>query len=236
MRTLLGSNLIIEQNQRDAFNLDTVLLANFALVPAKTKCILDIGTGSGALMLYLSEKTRAKIIGVEIQESRYLQAVYNIELNDLMDQLTCVHQDIKTFQHKKVDYIISNPPFFKVNESSKLNQHEEHTIARHEMTLTLEDLAKHVSRLLKFGGKFSMIHRPERFAEIVETFNKYQLTIKRIRFVHPYIDKKPNHLLIEAVKNGHFGVVVEPPLIIYRDKHVLTEEMIKIYGGHHHVT
>ena len=236
LRTLLGSTLLIEQNAREAFNLDTILLAHFAKIPAKTKQALDIGTGAGALMLYMSEKTKAKIIGIEIQESRYLQALHNIQINHLSHQLTCIHQDIKAFQHKKVDYIICNPPFFKVDETSKLNQHKEDTIARHEVSLNLNDLACHVSRLLKFGGKFTMIHRPERFVEIIDVFKTYHLTIKRIRFVHPYLHKKPNHILIEAVQNGNPGVLVEPPLIIYSNLHVFTEEMIKIYGGLSHVT
>jgi tRNA1(Val) A37 N6-methylase TrmN6 len=236
LRTLLGTNLWIEQNSRQAFNLDTILLAHFAKVPAKSKTVIDIGTGVGALILYLSQKTKANIIGVEIQENRYLQALKNIALNHLESKLSCIHQDIKHVDLKDVDYIVSNPPFFKVSEKANLNESEEEQIARHEIALTLDDLAKHASRILKFGGRFAMIHRPDRFAEITQVFSSYQLEIKRIRFVHPYIDEKPNHILIEAMKNGSPGMVVEPPLIVYIDKHILTKEMINIYGGIEHVT
>jgi len=76
-----------------------------------------------------------------------------------------------------------------------------------------------------------MIHRPDRFAEIVEVMNRYQLEIKRVRFVHPYIDQKANHVLIEAIKNGQPGMKLEPPLILYCGKHILTKEMVDIYGG-----
>lgn len=231
LRTLLGTQLWIEQNSRQAFNLDTILLANFSSVPAKSKTVVDIGTGVGALMLYLSQKTRAKIIGIEIQESRYLQALKNIELNHLSNRLSCFHQDIKDVDLKDVCYIVSNPPFFKLSEKGHVNESEEDLIARHEVSLNLEDLAKHASRILKFGGRFSLIHRPDRFAEITEVFKRYQLEIKRVRFVHPYIDAKPNHVLIEAMKNGNPGMTVEPPLILYVEKHILTKEMIHIYGG-----
>jgi len=231
LRTLLGTNLWIEQNSRQAFNLDTILLAHFSHVPVKSKIVVDIGTGVGALMLYLSEKTKAKIIGIEIQESRYLQALKNIELNHLSHRLSCLHHDVKEVNLKDVCYIVSNPPFFKLSEKANVNESEEDRIARHEIYLSLDDLAKHASRILKYGGRFSMIHRPDRFAEITEVFKRYQLEIKRIRFVHPYLNAKPNHLLIEAMKNGSPGLTVEPPLILYYEKHILTQEMIHIYGG-----
>ncbi|MCF7930990.1 MAG: methyltransferase [Acholeplasmataceae bacterium] len=236
LRTVLGTDLWIDQKSRQAFNLDTVLLADFIKVPAKTKTLFDFGTGAGALMLYMSKKTKAKITGVEIQEDRYRQALKNIELNQLNHQLSCLHQDVKMLDEKNIDVIISNPPFFKVSEKSNVNDHEDDTIARHEVMLSLNELLKTVSQTLKFGGHFFMIHRPDRFAEIVDAMNTYQLEIKRIRFVHPYLNTPPNHVLIEAIKNGQSGMRVEPPLILYYEKHILTKELVDIYGGRAYVT
>lgn len=230
-RTLLGTNLLIEQNARQAFNLDTILLAHFVKIPVKSKVVLDLGTGVGPLMLYLSTKTRAKIIGVEIQESRYVQALHNIKLNHLEHRLSCVHQDAREFYYKNVDVIVTNPPFFKLSEDANLSLDEEDRIARHEVMLTLEELCQVVSKNLKFGGYVNMIHRPDRLTEIIACFEKYQLSIKRIRFVHPYSDKPANHVLIEAMKHGQKGMKVEKPLIVYQEKHQLTEEMTQIYGG-----
>ncbi len=231
LRTLLGTDLWIEQNSRQAFNLDTILLAHFAKIPYRSKTVLDIGTGAGPLMLYLSKKTKAKIIGIEIQESRYLQAMKNIEMNHLENQLSCLHIDVKDLKMKDVDVIVTNPPFFKVSETSLLNETEEDQIARHEVSLTLEELISVASKTLKFGGYFQMIHRPDRFGEIVLLLEKYQLTPKRVQFVHPYINEPANHLLIEAMKKGSPGLTVESPLILYIEKHVLTKEMTDIYGG-----
>lgn len=231
LRTLLGTDLWIEQKSRQAFNLDTILLSHFTRIPAKSKTVLDIGTGAGPLMLYLSKKTKAKIIGIEIQEERYLQALHNIKLNKLEDRLSVLHKDVKKLTMKDVDVIVSNPPFFKVNESSNLNDNEEDTIARHEVMLTLEELIKVVSKTLKYGGYFSMIHRPDRFGEIMLLLEKYQLTPKRVQFVHPYVHAPANHVLIEAMKQGSLGLTVEKPLILYIEKHVLTKEMTDIYGG-----
>jgi tRNA1Val (adenine37-N6)-methyltransferase len=235
-RTLLGTNLWIEQTTRHAFNLDTILLADFIKVPYRSKLILDLGTGAGAIMLYLSQKTKVKIIGVEIQESRYLQAKHNIEINHLEHQLSALHMDLREIPYRDMDCIISNPPFFKTTETSNMNLNEEEMIARHEVKMTLEELIKTSSKALKFAGHFFMIHRPDRFAEINDLLKKYQLEIKRVRFVHPYIDAKPNHVLIEAVRNGQSGLVVEAPLILYKEKQILTEEMTSIYGGRSYVT
>ncbi len=236
LRTVLGTDLWIEQNSRQAFNLDTILLADFIKVPARSKTLYDFGTGAGALMLYMSKKTKAKITGIEIQENRYKQAIHNIELNHLENQLSCLHQDIRTLEKKDIDVIISNPPFFKVNEHSNVNDNEDDTIARHEVMLSLKELVESVAKCLKFGGHFFMIHRPDRFAEIVDVLNANQLEIKRIRFVHPYLKSNPNHVLLEAIKNGQPGMKVEPPLVLYYEKHILTKELVDIYGGKTYVT
>ncbi|MDY0295048.1 MAG: methyltransferase [Acholeplasmataceae bacterium] len=231
IRTLLGTNLLIEQKGRQAFNLDTVLLQSFIKVPVRAKTVLDLGTGIGPLMLYVSQKTKAKIIGVEIQETRYLQALKNIELNQLQHQLSCLHLDINDLKMKDVDVIVSNPPFFKVSESSNLNETEEDTIARHEVKLSLNELIEKVSKTLKYGGYFYMIHRPDRLMEILSLCEENHLAIKRIRFVHPYLNHEANHVLIEAMKYGSSGIKVEKPLILYKDKHLISEEMENIYQG-----
>ena len=212
-RSLLGTDLQIEQEGRQAFNLDTILLQSFVKIPQKSKTVLDLGTG------------------VEIQEKRYLQALKNIELNDLQSRLSVLHMDIKDLKMKDVDVIVSNPPFFKVSETSNLNLDEEDTIARHEVMLNLSDLIKVVSKTLKFGGYFYMIHRPDRLEEIMTLCQKENMSVKRIRFVHPYLHHEANHVLIEVMKWGNPGLKVEKPLILYVEKHVLTKEMVDIYQG-----
>jgi tRNA1(Val) A37 N6-methylase TrmN6 len=235
-RTLLGTNLIVEQTRKGSFNLDTILLGSFIDVPLKSKLVMDFGTGTGGLMLFLSEKTRAKIIGVEIQEERYQMALKNIKINHLENQVQVILEDINNLNYKNVDYIVSNPPFFKVDEKSILNHSKDVTIERHEVLLKLEDLIKVASRSLKDNGYFVMIHRPERFIEIIELLNKYQLEVKKIRFVHPYKESDANHVLISSSKNGKKGIKVLNPLILYDQKHQLSKEMLEIYGGIKHVT
>jgi tRNA1(Val) A37 N6-methylase TrmN6 len=235
-RQLINSSLWIEQTRGHAFNLDTVLLANFIKLNYKIKTVLDIGTGNGSLALYLSEKTKAKIIGIEIQESRYLQALANVKLNKLESRIDIILNDYLKTDFKDVDAIVCNPPFFKVNKSSNLNLDDSIAMARHEISLDLESLIAKVSEHLKFGGKFFMIHRPDRLMEIIKLCNQHHLTIKRIQLVHSYINKNANHVLIESSKYGKDQLVFEPPLILYQERHRLTEQAAKILGGQLNVT
>jgi tRNA1(Val) A37 N6-methylase TrmN6 len=115
-RDLLGTNLLITSEQGKAFNLDTILLADFVRIPKGSELVCDFGTGNGSILLYLSQKFHKKLIGVEIQKHRYEQAIENINMNELDKQIHVLNQDIKATKLKKeADVIVSNPPFFKVN-------------------------------------------------------------------------------------------------------------------------
>ena len=225
IRKLIGSDRQIEQTRKHAFNLDTLLLADFIKVPYRAKTVVDIGTGNGVLMLYLADKTKAKIIGIEIQEEVAKLAINNISLNDLNERLSVIIDDVKNVHLKGIDCVICNPPFFKVNALTKKNIDPAVAMARHEITMTFEDLLQATSHMLKQGGYFYFIHRPDRIGEIIKTLEKYQLTIKRMRFVHPYLNREANHVLVCAVKQGFEGVRMDPPLILYKDKHVYTDAL-----------
>ena len=219
-----------------SFNLDTVLLAKFLNLPTKLKNILDVGTGNGALLIYASELTKAKLLGIEIQEVRYNLAIKNMKLNDLVDRSEIILGDFKDSGYKNLDCIITNPPFFNTNHKNHLNNDEASSVARHELALSLEELIKKSSEVLKFGGCFYMVHRADRISEIIQMLSKYQLTVKRLMFVHPYIDKPANHVLIQCIKNGKESLVLEPPLIIYKEKHQYTEAFNRYIGGSINVT
>ncbi len=225
IRKLIGSNRIIEQYHKIAFNLDTVLLANFIHIKKSAKAVVDIGTGNGVLMLYIADQTKANIIGVEIQEERADLAKKNITLNSLDNRLSVITDDIKNVELKGVDYVVCNPPFFKVGELTRKHVDPAIAMARHEVTLTFEDLAKSASKMLKHGGICYIIHRPDRIGEITAILDQYDLTIKRMRFVHPYVDRRANHVLIEAKKYGEHGTILEKPFILYKAKNEYTDEL-----------
>ncbi|VEU82940.1 methyltransferase [Acholeplasma hippikon] len=229
---MLGTKLNIESEIGKAFNLDTIVISDFARIPKGSKLVCDFGCGNAAIMLYLSQKTKAKILGIELQESRYLQAKKNIILNHLENQLDCLNIDLKTLNlEQKADVIVSNPPFFKVNKETKRSMDLDMEIAKHELFLTLEDLVLAARKNIKHGGLFFMVHKADRLDEIIINLTKYDFRIKRIRFVHPTITSKPNQVLIEARFKGEGYLIVEPPLIQYKNKTEYSDEMQAIYQG-----
>lgn len=236
-KDLIGTRLQIVSNGKAVFNLDTILLADFVQIKHHTQHIVDFGTGNGALLLYLSQKTQAHLTGIEIQQIKVDEANQNIILNQLSDQISMRHEDLtQTKIHPRVDVIISNPPFFKINEQTKRSMDPSAKIARHEVYVTLKTLIEAAGRNLKQGGRFFMIHRPDRFDEILSLMEENKFKIKRIRFVHPFKGKNANHVLIEARYQAKAQLTVESPLILYDDKHIMTSELKDIYGGRSYAT
>lgn len=110
------------------------------------------------------------------------------------------------------------------------NKEDQKAIARHEITCSLEDVVQAAKWLLKPGGHFYMVHRPFRLAEIIYTLKQYKLEPKRMRLVHPYIDKEPNMVLIDCAKGGNPRITVDSPLIVYNKDGSYTDEIYQIYG------
>ena len=192
---------IIQRKDMFNFSLDTVLLANFCTITKDVKKIVDFGTNNAAIPLILSRRTNKPIIGVEIQKEAVELAKKNITLNSLDNQIKIVHSDIKEFVNDsiKVGLVVCNPPFFKVDEDSNLNDNEFLTIARHEIKINLEEIIKSAAKILDNRGKFAMVHRPQRMIEILNLMQKYDIEPKRIKFVYPKYNKESHILLVEGI-------------------------------------
>lgn len=211
------------------FSLDSILLSNFVNLKKTTKNILDIGTGNAVIPIILSTKTSAQITGIEIQKDIYELGLESIKYNKLEKQITLLHEDIKNYflkeESDKYDLITCNPPYFKITDNSHQNDDIHKVIARHEISLCIEDTIKISKKLLKNGGSLVFVHRPERLVEILELLKKYHLEPKRIRFVYPKKKKEANILLIEAVKDGKPGIKIEDPLYTYDENGNYSEEI-----------
>lgn len=210
---------IYQDNESFVFSLDSVLLPNFIGIPKNTKRILDIGTGNAPIPLILSTRTSAKIVGVEIQEESAELARKSVEINGLEDQIEIINKDIKEtdFEAESFDIVVSNPPYFKVNNNSYLNEKESKLLARHEISLDLETLVKISARYLRHNGVFGLVHRPERLSDIIQVCRAYKLEVKKVQFVYPKAGENANIVLIEAVKNGKPGLKVLEPIITYEN-------------------
>lgn len=127
------------------------------------------------------------------------------------------------------DVVTSNPPYMK-SSHGLTNPEDTKAISRHEVMCTLSDVCVAASRLLKSGGRFYMVHRPLRLPEIITELKKNHLEPKRMKFVHPFIDKEANMVLIEAVKGAGAECRIEKPIIVYEAPGKYTEEIYTIYG------
>jgi len=224
--------MIIQDPKRFCFGVDAVLLSDFAKA-GKNERVLDFGTGTGIIPILMEAKyPENKFYGLEIQEESAEMAQRSVLYNNLQEKIEIVEGDIKNgtevFKPSSFDVITVNPPY--MNSGGGLtNNYDPKTIARHEVLVTLGDIALQASKLLKFGGRLYMVHRPQRLVDIMCTLRENKLEPKKIRFVQPYVDKAPTMVLIEATRSGKPMLKVMPSLIIYDDDGNYTKETIKIY-------
>ncbi|MGF7144364.1 tRNA1(Val) A37 N6-methylase TrmN6 [Anaerotaenia torta] len=224
---------IIQNTKKFCFGMDAVLLSGFArVIPGER--VLDLGTGTGIIPILLEAKTEGQhFTGLEIQEESADMARRSVAMNGLEDKIDIITGDIKEasalFGLASFDVVTSNPPYMN-HGHGLVNPGDAKAIARHELLCTLEDVIRETARLLKPGGRFYLVHRPFRLAEIMNRLMAYKLEPKRMKLVHPYLDKEPNMVLLECVKGGKSMLKVEAPLIVYREQGVYTEEIHTIYG------
>ncbi len=224
---------IIQNTKKFCFGMDAVLLSGFATV-REGESVLDMGTGTGIIPILLEAKTKgAHFTGLEIQEESADMARRSVIMNGQEEKVDIVTGDIKEaskiFKPASFDVVTCNPPYMNDCHGIK-NEHMPKAIARHEILCTLEDVVREAARLTKPNGKFFMVHRPFRLVEIINTLTSYKLEPKRMKFVHPFIDKEPNMVLIEAVRGGNSMIKIEKPLIVYKEQGVYTDEIYDIYG------
>ncbi len=224
---------IIQKTNGFCFGMDAVLLSGFASVK-QGECAIDLGTGTGIIPILLSAKTEGKeFVGLEIQEEMADMAARSIAMNQIEDRVKIIRGDIKeagaVFGRASFDVITSNPPYMNDAHGLK-NPDLPKAIARHEVLCTLDDLVRSASELVRPGGRFYMVHRPHRLAELITTLKQYKMEPKRIKMVHPYQNKDANMVLIESVRGGRSMVKVEAPIIVYKEVGVYTEEICQIYG------
>lgn len=235
LNDLVGfKNLKIYQNTEwFSFSLDSILLPNFVTLRKNIKNIIDLGTGNAPIPLVLSTKTDAKIVGVELQKDVYELAKKSVEINKLEGKIELLNIDMlelkNIYESDSFDVVLSNPPYFKINQDSNLNEDIHKIIARHEKCVNLEQIVKLAKYLLKNNGVFAMVHRTDRLIEIINTLNNNNMEVKKLRFIYPKRDSESNMILIEAVKNGNIGLKILPPLYVHNDDGSYTDEVLKMF-------
>ncbi|MBQ3011437.1 MAG: tRNA1(Val) (adenine(37)-N6)-methyltransferase [Oscillospiraceae bacterium] len=210
---------------------DSVLLAHFTN-PARAKRVLDLGCGAGVLTVLTAYKaTRAEVFGIEIQPESAEVCRRNMAANGFAPERILegdLREHRRLFEAGSFDLVISNPPYFTA-KSGYTAPDEKRATARDERTCSMDDLCKAAGYLVKWGGAFTVVHRPERLSELLCTLTKYGLEPKRLRLVSHKAASAPNLILVEARRGGKPGLSIEPPLILAKDDGSDTEEIKKIY-------
>ncbi len=225
---------IIQEKDGFCFGIDSILLSDFAKEINKGNRGLDLGTGTGILGILLCGKTElSKIYGIEIQEHVAEIGRRNIKLNNLENRFEIINTDIKNlegiFEKNSFDFIVSNPPYKQIN-TGKINKNDKKIISRHEITATLSDFIKISYKMLKDKGALYMVHRPDRFVDIMYEMRSNKIEPKEVKLVYPYEGREPNLALIKAIKNGGQFLRINKPLYIYKQNGEYTDDILKIYN------
>ena len=236
-RLLNYKEVIYQDDEWFKFSIDSVLLANFVTLNTGVKKIIDFATGNAPIPMLLTYRTKALIYGIEYQKCIYELGVESINENKLDDRINLINGDVRNirelFEQESFDIVTCNPPYFKKGATSNLNDNEVKAIARHEINLTLDDVMKSASYVLKNKGIFAMVHRTERMIEIIETMKKYRIEPKKIQFIYPKVGKNSDLFLIEGIKNGNSGLKMFSPIILHEDGNdEYTDEIKKLFGNY----
>ena len=206
---------MIQNPEQFCYGIDAVLLASYAKVKERERA-LDFCTGSGIVPILLKAKTKGQhFTGLEIQHESADMAKRSVKYNRLEEWIEIIEGDVCRTEE-----------YFPAAAFDVVTK----TIARHEVLCSFEDIAKAAARVLRPGGRFYLVHRPFRLAEILFVLKQYQLEPKRMQLVYPFVDKEPNLVLLEAAKGGRPRITVEKPLIVYEKPGVYTEDIRILYG------
>ena len=208
---------LIQKTDGLTFGTDALLLAGY--IDRKYKYGCELGSGSGIIsMLLLTREKVLNVVALEVQEEYAALTKRNAEENDLSERLSVIHTDIRYYAPEvEFDLVYTNPPYMKVDSGKSCNL-EKKNIARHEVCGDIYDFCLAASKMLKYGGNFVAVYRPDRLIDLLDSMRKSRLEPKRITFVHADTDSKPSMALVEGKLGGRGGITVTKPLIIYKDK------------------
>lgn len=216
------------------FGTDSYLLAALAHPNPNGRCV-ELGGGTGVVSLLCASKNKfSHIICAEIQDYFASLISRNAEMNSLNHKITSVNADIREISPAEiggeVHAVISNPPYMKVTHGRK-NSSSEMSIARREENGTITDFASAAARLLRFGGYFTVVYRPDRLSELIYAMTAAGIEPKRMVLVYPTINDKPCLVLAEGKKGAAPGITIARPLIIYKQKGSAeyTDDMRAVY-------
>lgn len=205
---------IVQKSDYFKFSLDSMLLANFVNINMADSKLLDFCTGNCPIPIILSNSIK-NIVAFEVQKEIYELGDESLTLNNI-NNVKLINDDIKNignyYEEGYFDIITCNPPYFKVIDSSRINDNNVKAIARHEILIKLEDIVSLAYKFLRDKGKLYIVYRPDRLMELLKLFDKYKFGVKKLQCCYNNSDSLSSIILIEAMKNGHDDLKILAPL------------------------
>ena len=205
---------IVQKSDYFKFSLDSMLLANFVNINMSDSKLLDFCTGNCPIPLILSNSIK-NIVAFEVQKEIYELGDESLKLNNI-NNVKLINDDIKNignyYEEGYFDIITCNPPYFKVIDSSRINDNNVKAIARHEILIKLEDIVYLAYKFLRDKGKLYIVYRPDRLMELLKLFDKYKFGVKKLQCCYNNSDSLSSMILIEAMKNGQDDLKILAPL------------------------
>lgn len=217
--TVVNGGIIIEELREGIrFGTDALLLADYV---GKIGKAAELGSGSGIVsLLLLSKNPVGTVTGVEFDSISAKLSASNAKRNGFSERFNCVCSDVLNIKehlpHGAFDCVFTNPPYLKNNCGLK-NADMKKFAAFHETTADIDGFVAAADYLLKFGGRFCAVYRPEYLSKLLCAMEKHNIRPKRLRMIYPYRDKKPCLFLTEGKKSAKDGMIIEPPFYIYDD-------------------
>ena len=230
----IGKSLRLIVSDRHTFGTDALLLASFS-APRPKDAACDLGTGCGIIPFCWLRDGAQHVTAVEIQQDACDQLNRSAALNGLTGRLTVLNADIRALKGmlpaNAFDLVTMNPPYFSAG-TGKLSETDSARIARHETSLTPEELFAAGAGLLKFGGSMCVCQRPERLTDYLCGMRAANIEPKRLRFVAHKEGKAPWLFLLEGKRGRSPGMTVEPELHLESPDGSPAPELKAIYGDY----
>ncbi len=217
---VINENLrLIQKKNGLVFGTDAYMLS--AYVDKKPGSVAaELGCGTGVASLLLLTKGKASFVhAFEVQEAFSELTERNARLNALDGKLKIYRADIRDVSAGDVgcecDLVICNPPYM-TTDCGKRNLNDEKYIARHEVYGGIKDFCLSARRLLKSGGSFYCVYRPDRLAELFSAMKMCSIEPKLMTLIHGDGKSRASMVLVKAKKDGGESLTVTRPLFIYR--------------------
>lgn len=220
VNTVNDNITLISRTDGLSFGTDAFMLASY--IDSKNKKCAELGSGTGIISLLLLQREKAcEIYAYEIQEDFAKLTERNAQLNGMSDRIHVISDDIRNASQADtegdVDIVFTNPPYMKKGSGLSNNTNEKN-IARHEIFGDINDFCKAAKRLLKFGGKFYCVYRPDRLIDLLSSMRSSNIEPKKLTFIHPDSDSAPSLVLVMGTHGAGKELTVTRPLYIYKDK------------------